>query len=164
MKLDKEYLALAGEYAVASELCRRGIYVQLTLGNRKRTDLLIQTEKGMLSVQVKSKQKKYWVLVKGVYGSDIALVFVDYQNKELERKPDFYVLTSKDWSSFVRRGWIKDEVSEGRFKLDDVNCPVRVREDGSTAWKGIDIEASELAKYKDGWDKIEARTTSKTRE
>ena len=44
--LEKETLGLAAEFAVASELCRRGIYAQLTLGNRKRTDLLVDVEGG----------------------------------------------------------------------------------------------------------------------
>ena len=44
MEIPKDKLSLAGEYAVASELCRRGIYAQLTLGTRKRTDLLVDTE------------------------------------------------------------------------------------------------------------------------
>ena len=41
MEIPKETLGLAGEYAVASELCKRGIYAQLTLGNRKSVDLLL---------------------------------------------------------------------------------------------------------------------------
>ena len=56
--LSKETLGLAAEFAVASELCRRGIYAQLTLGNRKRTDLLVDVEYGrMLRIQVKSEAK-----------------------------------------------------------------------------------------------------------
>jgi hypothetical protein len=30
-KLSKEFLGLTGEYAVASELCKRSMYAQLTL-------------------------------------------------------------------------------------------------------------------------------------
>lgn len=41
MKMSKELVGLSGEYAVASELCRRGVYAQLTLGHHKRTDLLV---------------------------------------------------------------------------------------------------------------------------
>jgi hypothetical protein len=37
MSNSKELVGLAGEYAVASELCRRGYYSQLTLGNHKKT-------------------------------------------------------------------------------------------------------------------------------
>jgi hypothetical protein len=37
----REKIGLAGEYAVAAELCRRGFYAQLTLGHHKKTDLLV---------------------------------------------------------------------------------------------------------------------------
>ena len=40
-KISKEFLGLAGEYAVASELCKRGLYAQLTLGHHKSTNLKI---------------------------------------------------------------------------------------------------------------------------
>jgi hypothetical protein len=42
VKLSKESVGLAGEYAVASELCRRGHYAQLTLGSHKKTDILVE--------------------------------------------------------------------------------------------------------------------------
>jgi hypothetical protein len=44
LKISKSALGLAAEFAVASELCRRNIYAQLTLGHQKRTDLLIFSE------------------------------------------------------------------------------------------------------------------------
>jgi hypothetical protein len=69
MEIAKETLGLAGEFAVASELCKRGIYAQLTLGNRKSTDLLVDVEDGgMVRVQVKSKQGNEWPACKGVVG------------------------------------------------------------------------------------------------
>lgn len=58
MLIPKEILDLAGEFAVASELCKRGIYAQLTLGIRKRTDLLVETDASMLRIQIKSKPQR----------------------------------------------------------------------------------------------------------
>jgi len=55
-KLSKEFLGLSGGYAVASELCRRGIYAQITLGHHKCTDVLVETDFKMLRIQVKAKQ------------------------------------------------------------------------------------------------------------
>jgi len=37
--IPKELLSLAGEYRVASELCKLGIFSTITPGNRKQTDL-----------------------------------------------------------------------------------------------------------------------------
>lgn len=66
-KLLKELLGLAGEYAVASELCKRGMYAQLTLGSHKHTDILIETETRMLRISVKTKQSHEWPSISGLY-------------------------------------------------------------------------------------------------
>jgi hypothetical protein len=97
--IPKDTLGLAGEFAAASELCRRGIYAQLTLGNRKRTDLLVEADQGMIRVQVKAKQGRVWPASRGVYGSDIVLILVDYHKKADSERPDFYILTPEDWVS-----------------------------------------------------------------
>ncbi len=41
--MKRENVNMAGEYAVASELCRRNLYAQVTLGKQKRTDILVYT-------------------------------------------------------------------------------------------------------------------------
>jgi len=102
MKISKDILGLAAEFAVASELCRRNIYAQLTLGQRKRTDILVETEKAMLRIQVKGKQGKEWPWIKGISGKDILLVFVDFENKKENERPDFYILTAKDWERLLK--------------------------------------------------------------
>lgn len=56
MTISRENLSLAGEFAVASELCKRGIYAQLTLGNRKRTDLLVDNGETLMRVEVKANK------------------------------------------------------------------------------------------------------------
>lgn len=38
--IDRTLLGVAGEFSVATELCRRNIYAQPTFGNQKRVDLL----------------------------------------------------------------------------------------------------------------------------
>ena len=58
MKIGKNNISLSGEYAVASELCRRGLYAQLTIGNYKSTDIVIfdENHEHYVKVEVKSKQ------------------------------------------------------------------------------------------------------------
>jgi hypothetical protein len=53
--ISREAIGLAGEYAVAFELCRRGFYAQLTLGNHKKTDILVETSRRLFRVSVKAK-------------------------------------------------------------------------------------------------------------
>ncbi|MBI9037603.1 MAG: hypothetical protein JEY97_05670 [Bacteroidales bacterium] len=57
MKIRKSILGVSGEYYVAAELGKRNIYAQLTLGNQKRTDLLIFSEENdkLLKIEVKCK-------------------------------------------------------------------------------------------------------------
>jgi len=55
-KLATEYRGLAGEYAVASELCRRGIYVQITIEKHKGAHILAETERAMLRIQDEAEQ------------------------------------------------------------------------------------------------------------
>jgi hypothetical protein len=153
-KLAKEHLSLAGEYAVASELCKRGIYAQLTLGTRKKTDLLVDTETGMLRIQVKAKQVDRWTC-RGVFGKDIVLVLVDYENKKLDQRPDFYILTPSDWGEFVK-WWLSDDISEGKVVIDKENCPIwSGRKEGGRPFKGTSVFPVDVAQHKECWEKIE---------
>jgi len=150
MQIPKETLSLAGEYAVASELCRRGIYAQLTLGTRKRTDLLVDTETAMLRIQVKAKQGNRWPSCKGVFGENIVLVLVDYKNKRIDERPDFYILTPIDWENFVK-SWLSDDISEGKCYLDKENCPIWL-----SKYEGINVPPAQITQHKECWDKIES--------
>jgi hypothetical protein len=148
MEVPKETLSLAGEFAVASELCRRGIYAQLTLGNRKSTDLLLDVaDGGMLRVQVKSKRGNEWPACK-VFAREKAevLVLVDFHKKADNERPGFYILNGDDWKNvidatdFIRKGW------------------GRMREDGifeyTDGFKGLNVNLKMVQTYAEQWDKI----------
>ena len=149
MEIPKETLGLAGEFAVASELCKRGIYAQLTLGNRKSTDLLLDVEDGgMLRVQVKSKQGGEWPACKGVTcGKPEVLVLVDFQKKAGDQRPDFYILTGEDWKNvidgtgFIPKGW-------GTMKGDIFEY--------TDGFKGLNVKPEMVRRYAEQWDKIRA--------
>ena len=76
-KLSKECVGLAGEYAVASELCKLDLYAQLTLGHHKQTDILVVKKNKMLRISVKTKQGNEWPAVSGVSSADVFMVLVD---------------------------------------------------------------------------------------
>lgn len=149
--ISKECLSLAAEYAVASELCRRGVYAQLTLGNRKRTDLLVDSDAGlMFRIQVKAKQGREWPGVCGVYGDAIVLVLVDYEKKILSDRPDFYILRPKDWAAVMKSLLIKTgRVAKGEVKITDENVPI---------WRdnyvGTGIKPEHVLKYRDTWENL----------
>jgi hypothetical protein len=148
--IEKELLGLAGEYAVAAELCKRRIYAQLTLGNHKSTDLLVESESSMLRISVKTKQGKQWPAVKGIYRLDEFIVFLDYENKGVQDLPDFYILDRKYWIKVVKAATI----DKTQVIIDDKNCVHYP--DG---WKGLNINPQMISKYmvtkeSDGWQLI----------
>lgn len=151
MPIDRPTLSLAAEYAVASELCRRGVYTQLTLGNLKRTDLLVLAEDGNVArVEVKAKQGKDWPACKGVNGEHSVLVLVDLENKKPNERPDFYILNSKNWRNLV----MKKQKSLKRMEINEDNIPIFPRQSGGTPYKGVTVHVEDVSKFKGKWDKI----------
>ena len=146
MKLERSILGLAAEYAVASELCKRNVYAQLTLGVKKRTDILAETEKEMFRIQVKGKQDEYWPAVKGIYGKDMFLVLVDFQNKQENERPDFYILTVEDWKHFMATGMEYKE----KVTIDErTNKPTK-----SDGFEGANVKPSMVTECLEKWEKI----------
>jgi len=152
----RQMVSLAAEFAVASELCRRDIYAQLTLGHQKRTDLLIFSEDDeLLRIEVKGKQGRSWPNCKGIYGSNVVLVLVDFRERGGER-PDFYVLTEKDWVDFVKGGIEEARAKGKRVELNDRNVPVwldQVNAQGQP-YRGMGIRPEKIQHHKEKWDKI----------
>ena len=161
-KLSPELLSLAGEYAVASELCRRGLYSQLTLGHHKRTDILIETDSKMFRIQVKAKQGGQWPAVSGISRADDFLVLVDLAGKDTDTRGDFYILNLEDWLHIVG-----DESKKPEARIDEQNKVTYVREkDGKSYvdWRGVNIVPSRITRCKDQWDKILSRIEPKKTE
>ena len=144
MKMSKELVGLSGEYAVASELCRRGVYAQLTLGHHKRTDLLVESEYKFIRIQVKAKQGGEWPSISGIYTADDFLVLVDFAVGE-GLQPDFYVLNLEDWKNLLR-------LEKERLLQVQVDEKLTIRyPDG---WKGLNVRPAMVSQHKDCWQKI----------
>ena len=144
-KLSKEFLGLSGEYAVASELCRRGVYAQITIGHHKRTDVLIETDLKMLRIQVKAKQGREWPGVGGICREDDFLVLVDFEKKALNARLDFYILNFEDWKNLIY-----DEKKKYKEVKIDSNFCIRY----SDGWKGLNIKPALLNDCHEAWEKI----------
>ncbi|MEM3190452.1 MAG: hypothetical protein QW454_05480 [Candidatus Bathyarchaeia archaeon] len=147
MKLKRENLSMAGEYAVASEICRRNFYAQVTLGRLKRTDILVynpQTEKEV-RIEVKTKQGREWPGIRGIVGSQTLLIFVDFENKRDNERPDFYILDEKDWQDFLKKHVISNP------KLD------QIIEGYIPRWKdgyvGTSVRPHQIIEHKEKWEK-----------
>ena len=145
----KETIGLAAEYAVSFELCRRGFYAQLTLGNHKKTDILVEDNKKLFRVSVKAKTGNQWPKVCGIWAEGDLLVFVDFKGKELRQLPDFYVLDVDAWRSVTKR--IIKKRTDGA-KVNDENTVYWPPSPGyPKGWTGCAISASQVQKYKDCW-------------
>jgi hypothetical protein len=153
-EIQKGHLGLAGEYAVASELCRLQVWAQVTLGNYKTVDLLVVGHRRTVTVQVKSKQGNAWPAVQGPPDLDHFIVLVDFKGKTGAR-PDFYVLNHSDWSRVVSK------VKQRRPDL-------KIDEDGRISypdgWKGLNLTVDLVRRCKDKWEKLTRRAGVNDRE
>jgi hypothetical protein len=155
MKIDSDVLSIAAEFGVASELGRRNIYAQPTFGHRKRTDLLVFGRSGkVVRLEVKGKQDKQWPSCTGIPDENTVLVLVDFQGKKESERPDFYVLTLKDWRGFVKREIVRRGKSE-KIELNKENCPIwRTRIKNGKPHYGINVEVEYVQQHRERWDKI----------
>jgi hypothetical protein len=157
--IDKSILGIAGEFAVATELCRLSIYAQLTLGNQKRVDLLTVSREGkFLRIEVKAKQTPTWSSIKGVSAADAFLVFVDFAGKKQIERPDFFVLSAADW-----RVLATDHIEQYRVRhpdrnpyLDEENCPVFPEElnQRGKPFRGCTVKVAAIESHREKWHKI----------
>jgi len=158
-RIEKSLLGITGEYYVAAELARRNIYAQLTLGNQKRTDLLIfshDTDK-LLKVEVKCKQTDVWPNCKGINSPNSVIVFVDFKKKLITDRPSFYILDNNDWSNIVKQ--IEQEYNSkhpGRKTKIEGNVLILLDEVGSSGkpYEGCSIKISDIENFENCWEKI----------
>lgn len=146
--ISTENVGLVGEYLVAAELCKRGFYAQLTLGNHKKTDLLIESENAVGCVSVKTKRGATWPRVKGIWKECDLIVFVDFKNKSIDERPDFYILNTNDWKNLIKK--------LNRKKKDSLidrktNTLYWEDEEGFITWQGCQISVSQVLEFKEKW-------------
>jgi hypothetical protein len=167
MKIEKCILGVAGEFAVAAELCRRNIYAQLTLGNQKGVDLLTLSRAGrFLKIEVKSKQGKTWPNQRGLPPGDGFLVFVDFADREDLVRHDFFVLSADEWRAvalcqiarYLERNPNRNAI------VDERSCPVFPDQINSSGkpYCGCSICVSDIEEHREKWSKITAACTPVT--
>jgi hypothetical protein len=145
-RLPRDLLGLAAEYLVASELCRRGLYAQLTLGHHKRADLLVESASGIARIQVKAKQGREWPAVKGISQERDFLVLADFQSKELSETPDIYVLSADDWRQIIEQ--VRQRHPQAKIGSD------LVRVEFPDGWTGVNLKVRDVERWKSAWEKV----------
>jgi len=159
MCIDRSVLSVAGEYAVAAELCRRNIYAQLTIGNLKRADLLVFLESGgMAKIEVKAKQGRDWPNCKGIVDTNTFIVFVDFESKGESERPDFYVLSANEWREHVDlvATLYKSKYPNRRVEITQNNCLILLDEvnKAGKAYTGCGVRPEQIARHREAWNKI----------
>lgn len=163
MKISKNQVALAGEFAVLSQLALKGFDANLTLGNTKSVDILVSNpETGKmrrLEVKTHSHNKPYnnkdfgriiaqWRMSdkhEHINDKDLFFCFVSIQDGS--NHFDFYVVPSKVVSDFIKAShqyWL----SKGDGRKDN---PMRAFQLGSREFK-YDFKMPMIEDYKNNWD------------
>ena len=98
------------------------------------------------------------LMARGVFGRNAFLVFVDYQHCEPDQRPDFFVLSGKDWRRVVLKRVADERVRNPRKRITITPQNTSIFEDhigrSGRAYEGIGIRPSDVAKYQGRWDKI----------
>lgn len=118
MAIEKNELALAGEYYVLAQLSARGYVATLTLGNAKGVDILVtnQAIDRLFRVEVKTTSLKprtealfstvpayHWTMSQKHEADATAnLVFCFVQIEAVDALPRFFLVPSRDVATYVR--------------------------------------------------------------
>lgn len=148
MKLETELVGLAGEYFVAAQLCQRGLYAQLTLGNHKSVDILVESPRGAIyRVSVKTKTGAQWMKVRGIHARNELMVFVDLANHV--QNPPVYVLSTREWR-MVARGMARRK-EDARFdsKTNTVFWPPS--KGYPKGWHGCSVSVRDIQRFRGNW-------------
>ena len=145
---------------MASELCRRGHYAQLTLGSHKKTDLLVEVESNASSktfrrISVKAKFGSAWPKVTGIADKGDILIFVDFKGKEDSERPDFYVLDIDAWRTVVKAKLKKLESTGSKIDKKTNTLYWEPWEGNDKGWRGCVVRPVDIANFKEQWKNVD---------
>ncbi len=146
MPLDKYYLNLAGEYRVASELFKRGVFATITYGNRKGADIYAIGRNRVTAV----------VEVKASNSGRFVTGFYQKYTDETKEHPDFWVLywlkndSDEDFFILTHR-----EMAQAQGDRNFPDQPLTWAEHAQAVPTGVDnVLAKDLQMYRSAWEKI----------
>ena len=147
MPIDKYYLNLAGEYRVASELFKRGMFATITYGNKKGADIYaIGPSRKTAVIEVKASNSSRFVT--GFYQK-----YVD----EMTDHPDFWVLCSfrdVDAEQFYVLSHAEMAQAQAKRNLSEA---LSWAENAVKVKRGVDnVLAKDLEEHKSAWEKVAA--------
>lgn len=149
----KRAIERAGKDAVLRELKERNISAQLVA--QGRISVILINHK--ITLIVKTKSGRAWPSCKGISDSASLLILVDFYEKDLSERPDFYMLTTEEWGSFVRLFEQRYKARRPRSKTRIENN-ILVLEDEITKsgkpFRGVTVRVPDVEQYREKWEKI----------
>jgi hypothetical protein len=115
----------AAQFAVASELCKRGYQVALTLGNHPTIDLMVVSPSGrQFLIDVKGLYKpNFWQVTRKPDRSDLFYVFAFVPDDESNQ---FFIMSQRQVNEGIQANWDKYCERHGK-PLSDAGSPDNTR-------------------------------------
>lgn len=149
-QLKNTMTSLAGEHAVASQLCLKGYVASLTLKNFPGVDIFYQNPetKKHGSLQVKTTQVS-WIRIPEESEKDQIYVLVNFQTTP----PDFYIIPYEKLLKLanLERHLYITKVKH-RKPVVEKEQPLAITLTGSPDYSGYEEVTKELAHYKNAWE------------
>jgi hypothetical protein len=132
----------AAQFAVASELCKRGYEIALTMGNHPMIDLIVISPKGVpFVIDVKGQYRKNpWPVRPKEPRAKLFYVFAFVPDNESN---EFFILTQGQVNRAIQANWkraIARRRAKGLVRRADNRFPV--------------VERDFAARYKNRWDAL----------
>jgi|SRR5215204_779524 len=146
MAADKYYLNLAGEYRVAAELLKRGIFATITYGNKKGTDIYA----------IGPNRRTAVVEVKASNSSRFVTGFFQKYRDETQEHPDFWVLYR--WAGDLEQFFVltHDEMAVAQGERNLPGEEFSWAQLAQRAVRGVDnVLAADLQEHLAAWQKID---------
>jgi hypothetical protein len=144
--LDKYHLNLVGEYRVAAEILKRGLFATITYGNQKGADIYaIGPNRRTAVVEVKASNSRRFVTG-----------FYQKYGDEMKEHPDFWVLYALG-ADGVEQFFVltHDEMAEVQAGRNFPGRTLTWAERGEAVARGVDnVRVDDVDAHRDGWDKI----------
>ena len=158
-RLSREHMGLAAEFVVASELCRRGYYAVVTLGNTPNTDILCSNKAGTKFVHIQVRtfnptKKTYSVGKKAEkdYADKFFWVLSGIPSPESNDQFVYFIIPSKEMADNIKKShalWLAGKGNTGRTRNDsDIRIVSIPPNKANTGW--------DIDKYRNRWDLIDA--------
>jgi len=136
---EKYLLNISGEFAVCTELLKRGIFASVTHGNKKATDV----------IAIGKGKKAYVIEVKTSSSNRVVTSFFQKYYDEKKEHPDFWVLVQMDSNTLQMEFYVLTHQEMGDAQMIRNNM---------TEWHkviGVDnVILSQLDSYKNNWNTI----------